>query len=126
MRREVDKERLHRFLEALGKAVRGPGRAFLTGGATALDIGWRGMTKDVDLSFDPYTQALSKIERGHSRDLADVAQMFGLGLVDPDRLGELFARLEVAQILRYPRIDPDALREKVRRAIEGGGDDGEP
>jgi hypothetical protein len=37
----------------LARRVRGPGRVYLTGGATALLHGFREMTKDVDLSFDP-------------------------------------------------------------------------
>ena len=40
-------------LEAIGRAARGPGRLYLTGGATAVLLGWRATTVDVDLVFDP-------------------------------------------------------------------------
>ncbi len=41
---------------ALGKAVKSPGRIYLTGGATALLHGWRTNTIDVDLKADPEPQ----------------------------------------------------------------------
>lgn len=41
------------MLEALGRRARGPGRIYLTGGATALLHGWRKSTVDVDLKLDP-------------------------------------------------------------------------
>lgn len=41
------------MLHELGKRARGPGRIYLTGGATALLIGWRSSTVDVDLKLDP-------------------------------------------------------------------------
>lgn len=53
MRQPLDPERLRRVLEALGRACRGPGTLYLTGGATALLEGWRTATIDVDLKLDP-------------------------------------------------------------------------
>lgn len=53
MREEVDTKKLERFLTELGKAAKGPGRVYLTGGASALLIGWRAATIDVDLKFNP-------------------------------------------------------------------------
>ena len=53
MRKEVDVKTLERFLKELGKGAKGPGRVFLTGGASALLIGWRKTTIDVDLKFSP-------------------------------------------------------------------------
>lgn len=74
--------------------------------------------------FDPYSQALSKIERGFAQDLDDVRSMVADGLVDPVRLGELFREIEPL-LFRYPAIDADAFRNKVEQAIrtlssEGG------
>src|SRR5207248_3547949 len=40
--------------------------------------------------FDFYTQALSKLERGHRKDLLDVDSMVADGLVEPKRLRALF------------------------------------
>jgi len=53
MRAETDKARLEAFMVALGQRVRGGGRIYLTGGATAVLHGWRTMTIDVDLKPDP-------------------------------------------------------------------------
>ncbi|MCC7383735.1 MAG: hypothetical protein IT384_17975 [Deltaproteobacteria bacterium] len=38
---------------ALGSRARGAGRVYLTGGSSAVLIGWRGSTVDVDLKLDP-------------------------------------------------------------------------
>jgi len=53
MRGTVDRAKLERFLAELGRRARGPGRVYLTGGATALLYGWRPATVDVDLKLDP-------------------------------------------------------------------------
>jgi hypothetical protein len=67
--------------------------------------------------YDPYAQALSKIERGHPRDRLDVAAMLAHGLVEPVRLRALFER--VAPLFeRYPAIDPDEFRAKLDEALE--------
>lgn len=49
----MDRERLERFLAALGRAAKGPGAVYLTGGASAVLVGWRPSTVDVDLRLDP-------------------------------------------------------------------------
>ncbi len=53
MRAPVDREKLERLLSELGRRARGPGRVYLTGGASALLEGWRRSTVDVDLKLDP-------------------------------------------------------------------------
>jgi hypothetical protein len=53
MRRPLDPDRLRQVLDALGRACRGPGVVYLTGGATALLEGWRASTVDLDLKLDP-------------------------------------------------------------------------
>ncbi len=72
MRPPIQVERLREFMAALGCETSGSGRIYLTGGATALLYGWRPMTVDIDLKADPdpYSQALSKISRGHTRRLS--------------------------------------------------------
>lgn len=62
--------------------------------------------------FDFYMQCLSKLERGHRKDQADVEAMVRDGLVDPDRLRELFAQVEES-LYRYPAIDAATLRRAV-------------
>ena len=53
MREPLDEKKLQRFLEELGRAVKGSGKVYLTGGATAVAYGWRARTIDVDLRLDP-------------------------------------------------------------------------
>ena len=131
MRGLADAERLRRFLRELAREADADAAVYLTGGATAVLIGWRESTIDADIlivpehdslyralprlkeelhlnveivspahfipelpgwrerslliervgrvsfyHYDPYSQALAKIERGHGKDLADVAQLF--------------------------------------------------
>jgi hypothetical protein len=64
--------------------------------------------------FDFYTQALSKIERAHRKDLLDVESMIRNGFVEPSRLLTLFEEVE-DQLYRYPAIHPPALRAAVER-----------
>jgi hypothetical protein len=65
-------------------------------------------------NFDFYTQALSKLDRGHHKDLLDVAAMVRLGLVVPSRLLTLFEEVE-DQLYRYPAVNPPSLRAAVER-----------
>ena len=147
-------------------------RVYFTDGATAVLLGWRESTIDVDLRFepeldelfrsiqnikellqinvelaspsdfipelpgwetrsqfigregkvsyyhyDPYSQALAKIERGHKQDLGDVQAMMQKGLVDPIKLLELFESIK-SNLYRYPAVDPDTFSQAVRNAIE--------
>jgi Nucleotidyltransferase of unknown function (DUF6036) len=172
MRPPVDRERLQTLADRLGRAAHERTIVYLTGGATAVLEGWRASTVDVDIRFDPYSdallrvlpalkeelsinielasppdfipelpgwqerspvvfeagavqvrhfdpysQALSKIERGFSQDLEDVRSMFKAGLIQLDRLLELYEQIEPA-LYRYPAIDPAAFRGKVSRAVE--------
>lgn len=66
--------------------------------------------------FDPYSQALSKIERGFAQDLEDVRAMLTGGLVDTARLLDLYERIE-PELFRYPAIDPAAFRARVVAAV---------
>jgi hypothetical protein len=64
--------------------------------------------------FDFYTQALSKIERAHRKDLLDVDAMIRHGFVEPKRLLALFEQV-VDQLYRYPSLNPPTLRAAVER-----------
>lgn len=59
--------------------------------------------------YDPYSQALSKLERGHTRDLADVEAMLRDGLIEKKRLLDLFTEIE-PWLIRYPALDPESFR----------------
>jgi hypothetical protein len=174
MRLEAEATTIRRLMEELGRAATSPGDIYLVGGATAVLIGWRSQTVDVDLKLDPepggvfsairrlkdelalnvelaapdqfipplpgwrerspyiatfglvrffhydlYAQALAKIERGHTQDVADVRHLLTSGLVDGAELRRLFSAIE-PQVERYPAIDVDAFRAKVDRALAGG------
>src|SRR3989454_12615224 len=53
MRRKVTIGTLKQFMQELGAAARSPGKVYLTGGATALLLGFRDQTIDIDLKLDP-------------------------------------------------------------------------
>jgi hypothetical protein len=167
MRSESDKRRIESFMVAIGERVRGSGRIYLTGGATAVLFGWRAMTIDIDLKadpepvgffetlailkdeldvnvemaspddfipaipgwherslfiarhgsidffhYDPYGQALSKLQRRHDRDLLDVRSLLQSGLIRADKVRELFMLIE-PDLVRYPAIDPASFRAAV-------------
>lgn len=167
MRRLADAERLRRFLREFARASDTEASVYLTGGATAVLIGWRESTVDADIlivperdslyralprlkeelqlnveiaspahfipelpgwrersllierigrisfyHYDPYAQALSKVQRGHEKDLKDVRQLIDRGLVEPGRLRELYAAIE-DRLHRYPAIDPASFRKRL-------------
>lgn len=171
MRLLADAERLRRFLAELAREADGPTDVYLTGGSTAVLLGWRATTIDADIllvperdallralprlkeelqinveiaspahfipelpgwrerrifiaregqvsfyHYDPYAQALAKIERGHARDMADVEELRSRGLVDPARLRQLFEAIE-PHLYRYPAVEPRAFRRAVEEHL---------
>jgi hypothetical protein len=81
--------------------------------------GWRDrspfIVKEEKLFFhhyDFYSQALSKLERRHVRDIEDVRQMHARGLIRPELLRRFFGEIE-PQLYRYPAIDPRAFGRAV-------------
>jgi len=164
-------EKIQQFMRTLGRQARQSARVYFTGGATAVLMGWRDSTIDIDLKFDPeldelfralqslkeklevnielaspsdfipplpgwqersdyinsegkvafyhydlYSQALSKIERGHAQDIADVESMFQKGLLDKEKLLSLFEAIE-PELYKYPAIDPDSFSQAVHQII---------
>ena len=53
MRELADDAKVRAFMRALGNEARGEGRVYFTGGASAVLIGWRASTIDIDLKLDP-------------------------------------------------------------------------
>jgi hypothetical protein len=49
--------------------------------------------------YDPYSQALSKVERGHTKDRADVEAMAKRALIEPDELLRLFEEIELPTLV---------------------------
>ncbi|HEX2122419.1 MAG TPA: DUF6036 family nucleotidyltransferase [Thermoanaerobaculia bacterium] len=86
--------------------------------------GWedrsRFIAREGTLSFhhyDFYAQCLAKIERGHRKDQADVKMMFAEGLVEREKLLQLFEHIEPL-LYRYPAIDPASFRRAVEATIQ--------
>jgi len=177
MRQPVTAARVEEFMKALGSGVKSPARVFLVGGATAVLLGWRDSTIDIDLKaiperddilrqlstlkerleinielaspdnfipelpgwedrsqfvrqegkvtflhYDFYAQTLAKIERSHETDLRDIQQMIKSGLVDPERLLELFSKIE-SDISKYPALDAPSFRRAVELFVSHTGKD---
>jgi hypothetical protein len=171
MREVADADRIRRFMRRLGAEADVDTRVYFTGGATAVLLGWRPSTIDVDLRivpendrllraipllkdqlrinvelaspqdfipvppgweerslfiasegkiafyhFDPYAQALAKVERSHAQDLEDVEALVRTGLVDRRRALEYFQRIE-PELYRYPAIDPRSFRRAAEEAF---------
>ena len=62
--------------------------------------------------YDFYSQALSKVERGHEKDMVDVHQMIARDLVIPAKAVELFEAIQ-SDLHRFPVVDPKSFREKI-------------
>jgi hypothetical protein len=61
MRQPVNSERLQQFMKMLGDRVTEPARVFLVGGATALLMGWRDSTIDIDLKVLPDSDQILRL-----------------------------------------------------------------
>ncbi len=66
--------------------------------------------------FDPVSQALAKLERGHALDLQDVRNFVRLGLVSPSRLLSAFGEIE-PHLYRFPAVDPPTFRRAVEEFV---------
>jgi hypothetical protein len=172
MREPTDKKKIDEFMRELGRRARAECRVYLTGGATAVLLGWRDSTIDIDLRFepeldeifralpeikesldlnielaappdfipplpnwrdrcafvrregkvsffnyDPYAQALAKIERGHEQDMSDVRMMFETGLITREKVIEMFEQIRPL-LYKYPAIDPEKFASSVLQAIK--------
>ncbi len=73
------------------------------------------------LHYDFYAQALAKIERGHGKDLQDVRDLIESNLIEPERLLELFSRIEDL-LHRYPALDVSSFRQSVESVVESSQD----
>ncbi len=62
--------------------------------------------------YDFYSQALAKLERGHPRDLEDLAAYARLGLVRAEELRGLFHAIR-DHLVRFPAVDAATLAHKV-------------
>jgi hypothetical protein len=58
MRELADAERIRSFMRVLGREADQEVNAYLTGGATAVLVGWRATTIDVDVTLVPDSDRL--------------------------------------------------------------------
>ena len=86
--------------------------------------GWRErsryITREGKVSFfnyDPYSQALAKIERGHDKDRLDVEMMVEKGLIERTKLLRYFQDI-APDLYKYPAIDEKSFELAVRAVIE--------
>jgi len=67
MRPNVDPQKIERLMQVLGREAQGSGGIYFAGGASALLIGWRSSTVDIDIRLDPEPpgifQAIAKIKQ---------------------------------------------------------------
>jgi uncharacterized nucleotidyltransferase DUF6036 len=64
MRRPVDAEKVRRFMEALGREADREARLYFTGGVTAVLLGWRASTIDIDVKVEPESDRLMRALAG--------------------------------------------------------------
>ena len=67
MRSNVDPEKIEKLMKALGREARSSGCIYFTGGASALLMGWRNSTVDINIRLDPEPegifQAIAKLKQ---------------------------------------------------------------
>jgi hypothetical protein len=68
-------------------------------------------------NYDPYSQALAKIERGHTQDTSDVESMLRNGLIDRTKLLALFQAIKPF-LYKYPAIDVEDFEKAVLSIAE--------
>lgn len=78
----------------------------------SLFIGQHGAVKF--FHYDFYGQALSKLQRGHDRDIYDARAMVKSGLIHANQLWKMFQQIE-PQLIRFPAIDPKFFRAAVKK-----------
>ncbi|MEI6790394.1 MAG: DUF6036 family nucleotidyltransferase [Myxococcaceae bacterium] len=79
MRQTVQKERIEKIFEELARRCKGPGRIYVVGGTTAVLVGWRESTTDIDMKISPEPQGIFEA----IRDLKDELQV-NIELASPD------------------------------------------
>ena len=86
--------------------------------------GWRERSVFIDsfgsvslFHFDLYSQAMSKIERGHAKDRTDVEAMLSRGLIEQDKMLQLFELIR-PNLYKYPAINETAFASAVYAIFE--------
>jgi hypothetical protein len=69
MRQKITKEKLERFMTELARRTSGRGTIYFTGGSTALLLGIRDQTIDIDIKVDPEPRGLFEAIAGLKNEL---------------------------------------------------------
>ncbi len=135
MRPLADAERIRAFLSALGREAKAPCRLYLTGGATAVLLGWRETTIGADVKFVPEASevfdAIPRLKEslGINVELACPADFIPAlpGWEDRSRFEGQEGRLAVyhydfyaqalAKLEREHDQDLEDVRERIRREL---------
>ncbi len=67
--------------------------------------------------LDPYSVALSKVERGFDGDLEDVRALLAAGVLDPGELRRLFEALQPEYGRRSLKADPARFRRMLEASL---------
>ena len=135
MRELADAASILRFMKALGSAAKQDLRVYFTGGATAVLLGWRESTIDIDVKFVPELDAILReiptiketlrinVELASPLDFIPVAA----GWEDRSRFVEQIRRVTffhfdlraqaLAKVERGHRQDLEDVREMVTREL---------
>jgi hypothetical protein len=104
MRELADVRRIRQFMRALGAAARGPGRVYLTGGATAVLAGWRASTIDIDLKLVPDDDALMRAIPALKESLQVNVELAAPIDLNPESLGSAsFGDASTPSLKRFKR-----------------------
>jgi hypothetical protein len=102
MRELADAARIRRLMRGLGAEAAEDGAVYLTGGATAVLVGWRAGTVDVDILPVPEQESvLRAVPR-----LKDELRV-NVELASPRDF------IPVPALYRYPAVDPSAFRRRA-------------
>jgi hypothetical protein len=135
MRELADRDRIRRLMEAFGRAARSDVRVYLVGGATAVLMGWRPTTIDVDFVMRPEEEAILRaipeikemlqlnLELASPADFIPVPPGWedrGVFVSQAGRVGfyhfDLYAQA-LAKVERGHRQDRDDVAEMIARGL---------
>jgi hypothetical protein len=135
MRKQVTASGIEEFIKTLGATTRTQGRVFLVGGATAVLLGWRDSTIDVDLKIIPESDEILRSLPALKEHLQMNIEMASPDLFIPELPGweerSLFIQQErslaffhydfyaqaLAKIERGHAVDLQDVQKMVERAL---------
>lgn len=142
MRADADRARVRRLLRELGRHGRSGDRIYVSGGTSAIEIGWREFTQDVDVRIEseddePLLRAIAalkdhldlNVELASPLDFlpepagwrerspyigryGNVEAMLARGLTSVEAINSTFTAVEPG-LYRFPAIDARGLGEPV-------------